>query len=383
MATSKAMREWEAKYADQIKKLATANNVDMGVASDMLQANLQSGGQYKGGGTINSTQANNDLNASKARARAAASPAAKAQAAEVEAKLALTGGIAPTTFATPPVATPTVTPTITPTVTPTVTQDTYYNDYIARLEKTAADKRRAEEQAAQIATKKAVNTAQGYIPKIEKQTEQQMQQAYIAAQRARMYAPQALSAMGYTGGASESALMGIDTDYGNQRNALDLAKNQSLDQVRQNVMDIQASGNAELANLAASYYQQMIQNQREAMSQANSNQRWATEMAQRQAEQAENTRRWNYANPPSTPGYVNYAGTPTATPNPSPAPTDDATGGDYSPARVDTIVRGLEQARAYGATAEDTVRRVYAQLQAGQITEAEARAILTRFGFTL
>jgi|LSQX01.1.fsa_nt_gb hypothetical protein len=48
MATSKAMKEWEKKYAAQIKGLAEANKVDLGVASSMLQSNLTGGGQYKG-----------------------------------------------------------------------------------------------------------------------------------------------------------------------------------------------------------------------------------------------------------------------------------------------------------------------------------------------
>ena len=57
MATSKAMKGWEKKYAAQIKGLAEANKVDLGVASSMLQSNLTGGCQNKGGGTISSVQA--------------------------------------------------------------------------------------------------------------------------------------------------------------------------------------------------------------------------------------------------------------------------------------------------------------------------------------
>lgn len=350
MATSKAMQEWEKKYAAQIKGLAEANKVDLSTASSMLQKNLTGGGQYKGGGTISSVQAASELASAQKAGRNQASASAKRAAASVG----------------------------TPTVAQTPTMDTVYGDYLTTLQSQAEAQRQAEERAAQLRTQQAVSQVEGYIPQIQQQTAKQMQEAYIAAQRAKMQAPQTLSAMGITGGAAESSLMGIDTDYGNQRNALDLAKNQSLDQIRQNVADIQASGNVELANLAGNYYQQMLANQRDAMSQQTAQQQWEAEMAMRQAEQDENTRRWNYANTPQNVGVGLGAGVYTSAPTATNEPVSD-----YSPARVDTIVRGLEQARAYGATAEDTVSRVYTQLQAGQITEAEARAILTRFGFIL
>lgn len=337
MATSKAMQEWEKKYAAQIKGLAEANKVDLSTASSMLQKNLTGGGQYKGGGTISSVQAAAELASAQKAGRDQASASAK-------------------------------TPTI----------DTVYGDYLTTLQSQAEAQRKAEERAAQLRTQQAVSQVEGYIPQIQQQTAKQMQEAYIAAQRAKMQAPQTLSAIGYTGGATESSLLGLDTDYMNRRQALAEAEAQSLDQIRQNVADIRASGNVDLANLAAQYYEQAMQNQREAMAQQTAQSRWEQELEMRQAEQDENTRRWNYANTPQSVGVGLGAGAYA-----SPPASTNKSISDYSPARVDTIVRGLEQARAYGATAEDTVRRVYAQLQAGQMTEAEARAILTRFGFTL
>jgi len=115
------------------------------------------------------------------------------------------------------------------------------------------------------------------------------------------------------------------------------------------------------------------------MAQQTAQSQWEAEMAMRQAEQDESTRRWNYTNTPQNIGVGLGAG---ATPQYAPSNVQPEAAIEYSP-RIDTIVRGLEQARAYGATAEDTVNRVYTQLQAGQITEAEARAILLRFGFNL
>lgn len=262
MATSKAMKEWEKKYAAQIKGLAEANKVDLGVASSMLQANLTSGGQYKGGGTISSVQAASELAAAQKAGRAAASTSAKRAAASL-------GATIPT--ATVPTA------------------DAYYSDQLTAL---ADAQRKAEEQAAKLRTQQAISSVEGYIPQIQQQTAKQMQEAYIAAQRAKMQAPQTLSALGYTGGATESSLLGLDTDYMNRRQALAEAEAQSLDQIRQNVADIRASGNVDLANLAAQYYEQAMANQREAMAQQTAQSQWEQELAMRQAEQAEATRQW-------------------------------------------------------------------------------------------
>ena len=239
MATSKAMKEWEKKYAAQIKGLAEANKVDLGVASSMLQANLTSGGQYKGGGTISSVQAASELAAAQKAGRAAASTSAKRAAASL-------GATIPT--ATIPTAT-------------VPTADAYYSDQLtsladaqrkaeeraAKLRTQADAQRKAEEQAAKLRIQQAISSVEGYIPKIQQQTAKQMQEAYIAAQRAKMAAPQTLSAMGYTGGAAESSLLGLDTDYMNRRQALAEAESVSMDQIRQNIADIQATGNVELA----------------------------------------------------------------------------------------------------------------------------------------
>lgn len=357
MATSKAMKEWEKKYSSQIQRLAKANKVDLSTASSMLQSNLTGKGQYKGGGTISSVQAATELANAQREGRNQASPSAQRAAASLGANVGTTVGTAGT-LAAP-------------------TTDTYYNDYLSTLQSQAEAQRQAEEKAANLRTQQAVSQAQGYIPQIQQQTAKQMQEAYIAAQRAKMQAPQTLSAMGITGGAAESSLLGLDTDYMNRRQALSEAEATSLDQVRQNVADIQATGNVELANLAAQYYEQMVENQREAMAEQTAQSQWEAEMAMRQAEQDESTRRWNYANTPQNIGVGLGAGatTPYTTPTATTA-TVDAT-------KINTLVRGLEQTLAYGGTQQDVINSVQKQYQNGQISYTEAQAILGRFGYSL
>lgn len=83
MATKDPLKEWEKQFNEQITKLSTSNNVDLGVASAMLQANLLSGGQYKGGGTINSVDAANRLKAA-IEASKNQSQAAKATSSQMD-----------------------------------------------------------------------------------------------------------------------------------------------------------------------------------------------------------------------------------------------------------------------------------------------------------
>lgn len=83
-----------------------------------------------------------------------------------------------------------------------------------------------------------------------------------------MNAPQQLNAMGYTGGASESSLLALDATYQNNRNALEANRNDTLGQIRQNANQIQTSGNADLAELSANYYNQMAQAQAQSQARA-------------------------------------------------------------------------------------------------------------------
>ena len=204
-----------------------------------------------------SVQAASELAAAQKAGRAAASPSAKRAAASL-------GATIPT--ATVPTA------------------DAYYSDQLTSL---ADAQRKAEEQAAKLRTQQAISSVEGYIPQIQQQTAKKCRKPTLPHREQRWRLRKLWPAMGYTGGAAESSLMGLDTDYMNRRQALSEAESVSMDQIRQNIADIQATGNVELANLAANYAN--MQTQREAQAQQMAQQQWEAEMAMRQAEQDENT----------------------------------------------------------------------------------------------
>ena len=150
----------------------------------------------------------------------------------------------------------------------------YYADYMKQQQASQSQARAEAERAAQLRTQSAVDTNNAYIPQVNAQTDKQLQQAYITAQQSKMNAPQAMAAMGYSGGAAESSLMGLDTNYQNNRNDLETSRNTSLDSIRQNANQIQQTGNAQLADLASQYYSQMASAQEQAQQNAQSQANW-------------------------------------------------------------------------------------------------------------
>jgi len=167
----------------------------------------------------------------------------------------------------------------------------YYSNAMAEQSRAQAAAKAEAERAAQLRTQSAVDTNNAYIPQVNAQTDKQLQQAYITAQQSKMNAPQAMAAMGYSGGAAESSLMGLDTNYQNNRNELETSRNTSLDSIRQNANQIQSTGNAELADLASQYYSQMASAQEQAQQNAQAQANWQANFdAQQQA-----TERSNYS----------------------------------------------------------------------------------------
>jgi hypothetical protein len=143
---------------------------------------------------------------------------------------------------------------------------------------------RRQQEAIQQRINAAVDANNAYIPQVNQQSDKALQNAYILREQNRVNAPQALSALGYTGGAAETSLMGIQTGYENTRNQVEQSRAQALEQIRQNEQQIRATGDATLSEAAADYYNKLIaaneQAKRDAQAQAN----WEAEFGLRQKE---------------------------------------------------------------------------------------------------
>ena len=135
-----------------------------------------------------------------------------------------------------------------------------------------------------------INTQQydAYIPQVQEQSDKQLQEAYLSYMKSKRNAPQTLAALGYTGGATESTLMGLDTGYQGVRSDLETARNQSLDQIRQNEQQIRSTGNANLSDLASQYYGQYAQAAQNALNMAREQENLERQLSAQQNDDAMN-----------------------------------------------------------------------------------------------
>lgn len=215
------LNDWYAQNDARIQGIAKANKVDLGVAKDMLVSNIKGTTNYAGGGVANM----GDLNKGYTQALAYDTQNKTSQS---------------------PV-------------------NTYYDSYLAQQQKALQQAQAAAEKAAKERTQAAIDTNNAYIPQVNQQTDKQLNEAYISYMKGKKAAPEQLSAMGYTGGATESSLLGMDTNYQGIRGDVESARTQSLDQIQQNANQIQSTGNADLSDLAAQYYNQYIAASQQAM----------------------------------------------------------------------------------------------------------------------
>jgi len=161
----------------------------------------------------------------------------------------------------------------------------YYQNYMDTITASSERAQAAAEEAQRLKTQAAVEANEAYIPRVQANTEQQLREAYIANMKAKAQAPAALSAMGYTGGAAESSLLGLDTSYQQSRTELEKAQTESLADIYANTANIQATGEASLSDLAATYYQNLLSAQQNALAQAQEQTNYQTQYEASQLEQ--------------------------------------------------------------------------------------------------
>jgi hypothetical protein len=159
------------------------------------------------------------------------------------------------------------------------TTDTTPNDYYADL---LAN----QEEAARIRTQGARDANMANVGKVNAYSDRALQNAYISKELNRVNMPQQLSALGYSGGATETSMTGAMTDYENRRGTIEQDRADALNDIYENDAQILATGNAELADLGTQYYQNLIEKQTRDEANALSQSRWQTEFNADQASEA-------------------------------------------------------------------------------------------------
>ena len=256
----------------------------------------------------------------------------------------------------------------------------YYNKYLKEQQKAIQKKIDASVQA---------NNA--YIPEINQASDQSLQNAYILREQNKVNAPQALSAMGYTGGATETSMMGINTGYENTRNEVEQNRSKSLAEIQQNEAQIRATGDATLSDAASTYYQNLIAAQKEAEAAAQAQANWQAQydLTEQQYSDAAAQQAWQNAydekllalkNTTTAKSSSGSSGSSSSGTSSSSNSTNKNSSGNYN-----TVLTNVKRALG-GSNAGSTVswnaaiNYIQNSLKSGMITDYEANQMINQLG---
>lgn len=123
------------------------------------------------------------------------------------------------------------------------------------------------ENANKVAVAQGVNRLNSQKATINQGFDDNARQAYIASMQSKNALPQQLASQGINGGATESAMLGLSTNYQNNLNSINTNRQNSLLDIDNAVLDLKNSGDLStaeqvLANnqAALSAYQSMLNN---------------------------------------------------------------------------------------------------------------------------
>lgn len=129
----------------------------------------------------------------------------------------------------------------------------YYKEMMAEMRR----QQREAEREMRRKINQGVNKLEAQKPLVENQFQDSAQQAYIQYMQSRKKLPQMLAAQGLSGGASESSMVGLESDYGNNVNTLRDSYNQALRDIDSDIADLRASGDLAIAENAGTYSQKI------------------------------------------------------------------------------------------------------------------------------
>ena len=127
-----------------------------------------------------------------------------------------------------------------------------YRSYLEDARRSAMDAQRARVQS-------AIDSVAAQQAGINSTADKNAQQAYIAKEQALTNMPQQLASLGQSGGASESALLGLNTGYENNRNSIFENRDKAIQQNQQQQNQIRASGDASIADIENAYASKLAQ----------------------------------------------------------------------------------------------------------------------------
>jgi len=155
---------------------------------------------------------------------------------------------------------------LTPPTSNTTAQNSYqnqlsnpYESYMDSLNQRYEDINKQIAEKNNAAVQQGVTRLQNQIPGLNEGYDNAARQAYISNMQSRRTLPQQLAIQGATGGASETAMLGLDTTYQNNLNNINTQRQNSINDVNNAITDLKNSGDLATAD-------QIMQNNQSALS---------------------------------------------------------------------------------------------------------------------
>ncbi|MEG1778572.1 MAG: hypothetical protein RR263_00605, partial [Oscillospiraceae bacterium] len=169
-----------------------------------------------------------------------------------------------------------------------------YDTYMNKIE----NMKRQQEEAQRKAIEAGVGQLEGRIPLLKQQQDSAAREAYTRKMQSEVSMPQQMSALGYTGGLSETSMTGVNAGYQNNQNDLLAAYENAVAGVNGDIAQLKANGDLEIANNAGQYDKMILdvsQQQAQQAYQAKQQREQMEYQAQLQKEQRDwETQQWNY-----------------------------------------------------------------------------------------
>ncbi len=152
-----------------------------------------------------------------------------------------------------------------------------YDAYKEYMQKQYEEQQRAIEEQNRLAVEQGVNRLNAQRTNINQSADDNARQAYIMHMQQRKALPQQLASQGVSGGATETANLGLASDYQNNVNTINQNRANSIQDIDNAIVDLQNTGDLNTVEQVLSNNQAALDAYREAFNQQQDYNKWATE----------------------------------------------------------------------------------------------------------
>lgn len=152
-----------------------------------------------------------------------------------------------------------------------------YDAYAERLQKEYAKQQELIEEKNRLAVEQGVNRLNAQKTNINQSADDNARQAYVMYMQNKKALPQQLASQGVTGGATETANLGLSSNYENNVNSINQNRTNSLQEIDNAITDLQNSGDLSTVEQVIANNEAALNAYKEAFNQKQSYNQWATE----------------------------------------------------------------------------------------------------------